>query len=76
MGGKRPTAVDSLIVKTARNMRHVYHVICTCMACAEAGGLVQPIDKSSNDSAKLFATRSTGNKKTEVGVSRVRGLNS
>jgi hypothetical protein len=70
------TAVDSMdslvVVKTARKMRHAYHVTCTCMVSAGESGLVQPIDKSSNDSAKSFVTRSTGNRKSEVGVSRPR----
>jgi hypothetical protein len=70
------TAVDSVdslvVVKTARKMRHTHHVICTCMVGAGESGLVQPIDKSSNDSAKSFVTRSTGNRKAEVGVSRPR----
>ena len=70
------TAVDSVdslvVVKTARKMRHAHHVTCTCMVSAEESGLVQPIDKSSNDSAKSFVTRSTGNRKAEVGVSRPR----
>jgi hypothetical protein len=70
------TAVDSMdslvVVKTARKMRHAHHVTCTCMVSAGESGLVQPIDKSSNDSAKSFVTRSTGNRKSEVGVSRPR----
>jgi hypothetical protein len=70
------TAVDSVdslvVVKTARKMRHAHHVTCTCMVSAGESGLVQPIDKSSNDSAKSFVTRSTGNRKAEVGVSRPR----
>ena len=53
-------------------MRHAHHVTCTCMVSARESGLVQPIDKSSNDSAKSFVTRSTGNRKAEVGVSRPR----
>ena len=61
-----------VVVKTARKMRHAHHVTCTCRVGAEEGGLVQPIDKSWNDFAKSFATRSTGNRKREVGVSRPR----